>query len=430
MSHLDPVAARRVFLLLSFTRWFPVGLTVAVLVLYQLDRGLSVPQALTASAISGVVVMLLELPTAGFADGFGRRPVYLAAAVVNVAASVVFLAARDFWMFAVAAALSGLFRALDSGPLEAWYVDTVHLTDPDADVDGALARQGVVLGTSIAAGSLLSGALIWWHPIGAISALTLPVIVCAVLTTVHLAAVLLLMHEPRHPETTAALARAWASVRGAPRVVVDGLGLLRSNRILRGLVLVELFWSVAMVIYESFQPIRLGELLGDEAQAGAWMGPVAAAGWAVFALGSALAGITARRIGVARTAIVVRVLNGLGVVAMGLVVGPIALIVAYLATYTLHGAGGPVHNALLHRQAEARNRATLLSINSMTAFAAFAVAAPLLGMLAAATTTQTAMVAAGAFSVFGALCYLPARRAERVVRHQVDLTAESPARLG
>ena len=39
---------------------------------------------------------------------------------------------------------------------------------------------------------------------------------------------------------------------------------------------------------------------------------------------------------------------------MGLVAGPVALIAAYAVTYTLHGASGPVHSALLHREASAR----------------------------------------------------------------------------
>jgi len=52
-------------------------------------------------------------------------------------------------------------------------------------------------------------------------------------------------------------------------------------------------------------------------------------------------------------------------------------------------------------------------MNSMVAFAAFSIAAPLLGVLADAVNTQTAMVTAGAFSVFGAVLYLPALRAEK-----------------
>ena len=66
-----------------------------------------------------------------------------------------------------------------------------------------------------------------------------------------------------------------------------------------------------------------------------------------------------------------------------------------------------MHAALLHREARAGNRATVLSMNSMVAFAAFGVAAPLLGLLAEQTSTQVAMVTAGAVSILGALLLPP-----------------------
>ncbi|MCU1537089.1 MAG: transporter [Humibacillus sp.] len=411
----SPEAARRVFLALTFTRWFPVGLVVGILTLWQLERGLTIAQALTVSSAGGITVFLLELPTSGFADVFGRRPVFVVSAVVNVVASMVLLLAQSFWAFVAAAVLTGIFRALDSGPLEAWFVDTVHACRPGADVDGPLAAQGTVLGAGIAAGALVSGALIWWHPFTGASALVLPVAVFVALNVAHLVAVLALLREPRaleHVDRTG-VQRALASAKESPHVVRDGLAMVRRGRVLRGLVCVELFWSVAMIVFETFQPIRLAELVGGEARAGAIMGPVAAAGWAVFAVGAALAGWASRRVGVATTAILARVLNGLGAVVMGLVAGPAALVAAYGVTYLLHGSGGPAHSALLHREARAANRATVLSINSMVASVAFGIAAPLLGLLAERTSTQLAMVTAGAFSIVGALCYLPARRAER-----------------
>ena len=420
---LSPRAARRVFLTLTATRWFPVGLVIGIFTLLPLERGLTVAQTLTASALAGFVVFALELPTSGFADAFGRRPVFVTAAVVNVLAAVAYLVAQSFWMFALAACLTGVFRALDSGPLEAWYVDTVHASEPGADVDGALAAQGTFLGGGIATGALISGGLVWWHPFEGQSALVLPVAVFVVLNMVHLVAVLVLLKEPRtHVDATGAR-RAVQSVKEAPGVVRDGLGLLRRNRVLLGLVVVEVFWSVAMVVFETFQPIRLAEILGSEERAGALIGPVASAGWGVFALGAALAGLLARRFGVARTAILARVLNSLGAVVMGLVAGPAALIAAYLLTYGLHGSNGPMHSALLHREAEARNRATVLSMNSMMAFAAFSIASPLLGVLAQNASNQVAMVSAGAFSVLGALCYLPALRREQSPRDVVDAEA-------
>ncbi|PRY60311.1 putative MFS family arabinose efflux permease [Knoellia remsis] len=413
---LSPAAARRVFYALSFTRWFPVGLIVGMMTLLPLDRGLSVAQALAAFAFTGWVVFALELPTSGFADAFGRKPVYVAAAVVQVAAGLVYLFAQSFWVFVLGSVLTGVFRALDSGPLEAWFVDAVHATDPGADVDQPLARQGTILGLGMAAGSLVSAGLIAWHPFAQSSALNLPFAVFVALTVVHLVATVVLVKEPRTHVDSTGLRRAVASAKEAPGVVRDGLGMLRSNRILRGLVLVEVFWSIAMIVFETFQPIRLAELLGSEERAGAWMGVVAAGGWAIFAAGSGLAGLVSKRLGVTRTAILGRVLNSLGAVWMGLVLGPVALVVAYLFTYSMHGFAGPMHGALLHREASARNRATVLSMNSMMMFAAYSGVAPLLGLLAERTSNQVAMVLAGALSLLGAFLYLPALRHERQLR--------------
>ena len=65
---LTPAAARRIFYLLTVTRWFPVGLVVGILVLLATGRGLTVAQALSYAAVSGIVTFALELPTSGFAQ--------------------------------------------------------------------------------------------------------------------------------------------------------------------------------------------------------------------------------------------------------------------------------------------------------------------------------------------------------------------------
>ncbi len=436
------MSPQRVFLLLTATRWFPVGLVVTVTTLLPIERGLTVAQTLTLASVTGFVVFALELPTGGTADAVGRRPMLIASAVVQVLAATTFLLAQSVWAFVVAAALMGLFRALDSGPLEAWFVDAVHAKHPGADVDRKLAHQGTVLGVSIAAGALVSGGLVWWHPFAAWSALTLPYATYAVLAVVHLVMVAALVREaPRRPADAHAGAgagpvrsRRWraavrstvGSARQVPAVVAAGLRLARDNRVLRGLLLVELFTATAMVVFESLQPIRMAEMLGGEAEAGAVMGPVASVGWGAFAIGAALCGLASRRFGVARTAMAARVLNGLGAVWMGLAGGPAMLVVAYLVTYGLHGSSGPSYNALLHREAQRDNRSTVLSLASMVSFAVYAVASPTLGWVAQATTTSLAMILGGAFSVLGVLCFLPALRAERARGRQVDDVAAVP----
>ena len=418
--HLSPHAAERRLYLLTTTRWLPVGFVVGIFILVQTGRGLTIAQAATVGAVMGIACFLLELPTSGFADAVGRRPVYLTAAVLNVVAIVAYAVSQTFWAFLVAGALMGAFRALDSGPLEAWFVDTVHVSEPGADVDRQLSRAGTVLGAAIAVGAVLSGILIWWDPARTVlgrdgSALDASVWVSAGLSVVHLVGAYLLMREPRPAPGSerTRIAHALSEARRTPGVVLGGLRLLGTNRVLLSLVIAEVFWSIGMIAFESLMPLRLEELVGSAQRAGALVGPVSAAGWGLFAVGAWLAGTSSAGLGVARAAMLGRVLNALGAVVMGLVTGPVGLVAAYLFTYSMHGMNGPPHAALLHREAEAANRSTVLSMNSMMAFLAFAVAAPPLGALADRTSISTAMVTAGALSILGAVFYIPARRSER-----------------
>lgn len=419
-AHLSPEAARRVFLILTTTRWLPLGFVVGILVLWLLERGLSLPETMTSMAVIGVVVLALELPTAGFADALGRRPVLIAAAVANVASMVALLFADSFAGFVVVAVLIGIFRALDSGPLEAWYVDTVHLTRPGVDVDQDLSRAATAVGATMAGGAVVSGWLVAWHPIGSFSALWLPILICAVLSVLHLLAVVGLLREPVVHLDSTGWSRAVDSVRRTPAVIGSGLALLRDNTVLRGLVLLECFWSTAMIGMENLTPVRLTELLGSEGQAGVIMGPLAAGAWAVFALGARISGWLSARWGVARAAIVARILHSLLSIGLALAIGPVGLVIAHLLAYTGHGLQGPTYNTLLHREASARNRATVLSMASMCGMGTFSLVMPLAGLLAEATSTQVAMGVTGALGLGGVWCLIPALRAERARATTVD----------
>lgn len=412
---MSPAAAKRTFYLLSTTRWLPVGFVAGIFTLVARERGLSIEQITLYMTAQGIMVLLLELPTSGFADVLGRKPVLLAAGIVNIVAGLAFMFAHSFWTFALASGLMGVYRALDSGPLEAWYVDTVHERQPGADVHGALSIQGVLVGVGMGGGALVSGALVAWHPFKESSALLLPIQIFVALCVVHLIVTLVLLREA--PRTDGHLrGRLGSSVRETPTVIRDGLRLLARNSVLRGLVLVEVFWVTGMMAYETLMPLRLAELLGSEARAGVWMGPAAAGGWALFSFGSWLGGRLADRFGLVQAAILGRIINSLGVVAMGLTLGPVALLVAFFFTYTMHGAASPAYMGLMHREATSQNRATILSMGSLAMQGGGAIVGPLLGLLAARTSISTAMVVAGLVSTMGFVCFLPARRHERALK--------------
>jgi MFS transporter, DHA1 family, tetracycline resistance protein len=412
MSALNPVQARRRFLLLHGLRWLPVGLMIPVLVLLPLERGLTLAQYGLAAAIQGIVVMILELPTGGLSDALGRRPVLLLAGAVDLASLTVLTFADSVVLFFIVYLLQGIYRALDSGPLEAWYVDHALAADEKADIETGLSRSGIVIGVAIAGGALLGGGLVALGPLGRFSALTVPILASLVLQVVSIIAVATLMTEERTGRGMGALV---ASVRSVPAAVGGAVGLLRRSRIVVALIAVEVFWGFGMVSFEGLMPVRLTEVVGDAEHASALMGPAGSAAWLASALGAALIPLLARRIGAPWTGAVLRVLQGVAVVGMAVLAGPAGVIAAYLLCYTVHGAANPVHSGLLHRQVEGPYRASLISLNSMVSQPAGALGLVVLTAVASHASVTVAMVIGAAVLATAAPLYLVARRRSRPV---------------
>ncbi|GAA1623848.1 MFS transporter [Georgenia ruanii] len=421
---LTAPSARRRFLILTALRWLPVGLVIPVAVLLPLDRGLSLAQVGLAAALQGLVVLALELPTGGLADTLGRRTVLLLASAVGVGAMALYLAADSLAMFAAVFALQGVFRALDSGPLEAWYVDAALGADPRAAIDRGLSAHSAVLGVAIAAGALAGGGLVAWAPLAGLEALATPVAAALVLQVAGLGAIAALMVEPRRASGPRA---AWRAAVGTPRAIADGIGLLRRNRVLLALVAVELSWGFGMVAFEQLTPVRLLEILGDPDAAAAVVGPASSAAWLASAAGATLVPLLAGRLGFARFAALTRLLQAVTVVGIGLFGGVVGVVTAYLACYVVHGAANPAHMTLLHRQVDGARRATVVSLNSMAAQPAGALGAVALTALADAASVGVAVCLGAVVLVLAAPLYLPAWRQERAERRA---RVASPGRDG
>jgi DHA1 family tetracycline resistance protein-like MFS transporter len=332
--------------------------------------------------------------------------VFLASAVVAVASYVTSSLAHSVLTFALAYGLAGAFRALDSGPLSSWFVDAVHddasVAEPSAVIARGLSGYASVVGISIACGSVLSGAVIAWLPVGHEAALTTPYAIAAVLACAQIVVAALVMHEDRSARHGDLL----DSVRATPATVLAGLRLMWRSRVLRALVAVELFWGFGMIAFESFMPIRLSELLSDRDRAAAIMGPVTAAAWGVSALGAAMVPLLLRRWSMIGVSVALRIVQGATVVGMGLAAGPVGLIVGLFATYAVHSAAGAIYETLLHEQVGKENRATVLSLASMAMQPAGSIGAITLGIIATGVSTGFAIIVGGVVLALAAPLFL------------------------
>lgn len=400
----------RRFLVLRASRWLPTGLIIPVFVLYLVDRGLSLTRIGLAVAVQGVVVMLLELPTGGLADAAGRKRVLLTANLFDMVAMVLLLAGHSLVWFAVAFASEGVFRALESGPLDAWFVDAIKAVDPDYRVENGLGRGGVVLGLAIATGSLLSGLLVSTHPIHVVDPLALPLLAALIVRAIDTILISQLMAETGSSRERGYLRRELGQV---PIIIRDVFGLLRTSTALALIVAVELLWGLGAGAFEGLFPPRLGEILASSERAAALMGPVAAGAWVASAAGAALVPWMTRRFGSHISAAAMRILQGMTVALMAILGGRAGLITAYLGCYVVHGASNPIHAALLHDEAVAANRTTVLSLNSMAGQAAGAVGIIALGAIADSQSISAGMYVGGAVLAAAAPLYLLAGRRSR-----------------
>lgn len=261
---------RKRYLALQAIRWLPNGLLIPVMMLVLTERGFTLSQLGFIFAAQGFAVFVLELPTGGLADALGRRPVLLAATAVDAAALLLLIVANSFVLLVIFAFMQGIYRALESGPLESWLVDSLHDIDPDADIEATLGGGGVAIGVSIGAGALLSSGLVALGPVASVDALVLPLFLAALVRLVDLGALRLLLTEDRR---RSGLAGVVASVRNVPSVITSTTSVIRGSRVLAALIAVELFWGFGMVSFETLVPVRLAEVTSDAERAAALFGP-------------------------------------------------------------------------------------------------------------------------------------------------------------
>ncbi len=363
---LDAATAQRRFVLLTALRWLPVGFVAPVTVLLAASRGLSPVEVGLAFSAHGLVVVLLELPTGGLADTLGRRPVLLLSSACSLVGLLVLAAAHSVVGFAVAYAVIGVGRALDSGPLESWFVDAAAATGTDPT--RGLSRGGVADGLSLALGAVVGGLL----PLLFADLLVAPFVAAAALTAVSMAAVAVLVVPvgPAVPHRTARRTARQAlreGVADVPRTVVEAVRLARRDRALRLLLVLSAGTGGVLVTLELLAPLHAATLAGGPVEGGRAWSAVLALGFAAAALGSGLA-VRVLRLAhgaLGRATAVLSVLAGGGLLLIGLSGHLLLLGGGALLFYLLNGASWPLRKALLHSRVAAAQRATMVSVSSL-----------------------------------------------------------------
>lgn len=434
MNPLTVASAQRRYVFLTALRWLPLGISIPVTVLLASSRGLSAADIGLVFATHSVVALVLELPTGGLADAIGRRPVLVLSGLLHIAGLLTLAFAQDLPTFAIAFALVGAGRALDSGPLESWYVDAVHLLDAGGDATPGLSRAGVANGAGLALGTVIGGlAPILAAKVGAGSnALMLPFLVAAALDVAYLIAVLALVVQIGPSSDLSAAKAIRLGISTVPTIVRDTVRLAARDRVLRRLLMITFLIGTVLSTLELIGPLRFADLAGGRTEGTAVFGIVMAVSFTAAALGAALATPTRRaaRGSVALANAAVFILCALAVTGAALAPATVLMGVAYACFYLFNGAGWPLRQQLMHTRVDAAHRSTTVSASSFALMIGGITGSLLLPQLAELTSLSVALYVGAVPLLLATLIASRLRLSpvEPALQHRVARPRSAPAR--
>jgi len=383
------------YYLLTFLFWLAVAFPIALVVLLLQARGMSLLQIGLTTGLYSLVIVLLEVPTGGLADAIGRKRVSVLAYVVLVIAGVTVFFALSFPLLLLAYVLYGVGRALSSGALEAWFVDSLLDHDPDIDLQPYLARAGVytllALGVGTLAGSALPSLFSSLPPDGStfLTPLSVPILIAIGIKIILLVCTHLLVHENRSGFTEAGV---WAGFRRVPGIVQDGIMLSRRSPIILLLFGASVSAGLAISSLESFWQPYFADFMSSALTNSYIFGILMAGNFAFGMLGNLAATPLTRRFA-GRYALVSMVFQGFWGVSLLLLAWSTGLYLAagfFWLSYFNMGVRNSPHETLLNNEIPANQRSAMLSISSLAFYAGCMIGGALLGYLADLTSISLA----------------------------------------
>jgi MFS family permease len=414
-----PRSIQRTYLLLMLGNTLAASLIWGINTIFLLDAGLSNLEAFAANAFFTAGMVLFEVPTGIVADTVGRRASYLLG-TVTLAASTLFYVLlwqieAAFWLWALASILLGLGFTFFSGAVEAWLVDALTATGFTGNMETVFGHGQVVTGVAMLTGSVGGGFIAEQASLGT------PFVVRGAILVLMFVVAFRMMHDVGFtPEKGG---RPLAEMRNIAAASIDYGWRVPA---VKWLMVQSLFTGgVGIYGFYALQPYLL-ELYGDP-DAYQIAGLVAA----IVAAAQIAGGFAApwiRRLFRRRTSalIATAALSSLSLLLMGLIESFWPVIGAVVVWSLLFAATMPIRQTYMNGLIPSRQRATILSFDSLMDSSGGVWAQPALGRAADVWGYPTSYVMSAGISAF-ALPFLVLSRRQNAPADTVEPTEAEPA---
>lgn len=322
--------------------------------LYLQERGLTLFQVNSISAIIIGTIFLAEVPTGLLADRIGRKWSVVLAMAFQLLGEVLYLFVRDYWAFALLSVIAGIGFAFSSGAIEALIYDTLPVAPDDHQgreraMQQAMGNVGFAYQLAFVLAPLVGSFLI---PVYSLPRFLFVVALTAASVGVALL-VALTLEEPATPYHHAA--------QSPFQLLRAGFGQLRRQPRLQWLLLIgALTATFGMVLVGLYQPYFHAAGIAAFGM-----------GWA-FAVGALVAGVSTRYVyqvegwlGKRWGLWMVTMLPGLAYLLLAWVTTPGWIVVAFVLTYGTTTLKNPLLSAAQNALIAPAQRATVLSLISL-----------------------------------------------------------------
>lgn len=133
------------------------GFWLATAGIYFIDKGLELWMVGMILGLGPVVTAALEVPFGMLADRHGRLRIYRLSVLINVISLAMLSLFHSVPMFIAASVLGGIGQALQSGSLDAWYVQELHARGAADKVERYAGHMSAALCIGVAAGASVGG---------------------------------------------------------------------------------------------------------------------------------------------------------------------------------------------------------------------------------------------------------------------------------
>jgi MFS family permease len=409
---------QRTYLLLMLGNTLAASLIWGINTIFLLDAGLSNLEAFAANAFFTAGMVVFEVPTGIVADTIGRRMSYLLGTLTLSGSSLLYVMLWQiegpFWAWALVSLLLGLGFTFFSGAVEAWLVDALTATGYEGRLETVFGRGQMVTGAGMLGGSVAGGFIAEQISLGT------PFVLRAAILGVMFVAAFRLMHDVGFtPEKSG---RPFQEMR---KIAANSIDYGWRVPAVKWLMVEALFTGgVGIYAFYALQPYLL-ELYGDPTAY-----QIAGLAAAIVAGAQILGGVAApwiRGLFHRRTSALF-VMAGISVASLALI-GAIENFWAVIGFTTIWGllfaATMPIRQTYINGMIPSRQRATILSFDSMMASTGGVWAQPILGRVADTSGYAASYLVSAGISVF-ALPFIVLSRNQNAPADTHELT-EAPA---